>query len=208
MKEGYHSVPDGMLATVVTSLSMTSRPDLRPETATPAWDFERVLNPQPDAYRAIYKNVGEDWLWFSRLAMTDDGLNEIIHSPDVEIYHLRGHNGGEGLLELDFRQPGSCELAFFGLSSPLIGGPVGRWLMNRAIERAWARPIERFWVHTCTFDHPAALDFYRRSGFEPFSRQVEIFQDPRLTGLVNAKAAQHVPLISGATCLDEPLPCA
>ena len=31
--------------------------------------------------------------------------------------------------------------------------------------------------------------------FEPFSRKIEIFQDPRLTGLVDANAAQHVPLI-------------
>lgn len=195
MKDGYHSVPNGTLATVVTSLSMTSYPTLRPEIDTPEWSFERLVNPQPDIYRAIYKTVGADWLWFSRLTMTDDELKEIIHSPDVEIYHLHGNNGGEGLLELDFREPGSCELAFFGLSNSFIGGATGRWLMNRAIERAWARPIERFWVHTCTFDHPAALSFYRRSGFEPFNRQVEIFRDPRLSGLVDAEAAQHVPLI-------------
>jgi GNAT superfamily N-acetyltransferase len=195
MKDGYHPIPDDMLASVVTSLSMASYPILRPEIAIPTWSLEHLVKPQPSVYRAIYKNVGADWLWFSRLAMTDDELNEITHSRDVEIYHLQGYSGGEGLLELDFRETGSCELAFFGLSDSLIGGPAGRWLMNRAIERAWARPIERFWVHTCTFDHSAALDFYRRSGFEPFSRQVEIFRDPRLTGLVDADVAKHVPLI-------------
>jgi hypothetical protein len=46
--------------------------------------------------------------------------------------------------------------------------------MNRAIERAWSRPIRRFWAHTCTLDHPSALGFYKRSGFRPFRRQVEI----------------------------------
>jgi hypothetical protein len=68
--------------------------------------------------------------------------------------------------------------------------------MNRALKRAWARPIRRFWVHTCTLDHPSALGFYKRSGFRPFRRQVEIAEDPRLSGLVRMNAAAHVPLLA------------
>ena len=190
---GYHSVSPGTIATVVTSLSMLARPELRPEAAMPGWNLERLSEPRPEVYLQLYRTVGEDWLWFSRLAMSDKQLCAIIHSPDVEIYRLRDGGGGEGMLELDFREPGACELAFFGLSSSLIGGPAGRWLMNRAIERAWARPIEKFWVHTCTCDHPKAVDFYRRSGFAPFQTQVEVFDDPRLTGLLRADAAPHIP---------------
>ncbi|MCC7273790.1 MAG: GNAT family N-acetyltransferase, partial [Alphaproteobacteria bacterium] len=72
---------------------------------------------------------------------------------------------------------------------------AGRWLMNRAVEIAWARPIARFWVHTCTLDHPGALAFYVRSGFVPFRRQVEIADDPRLLGQAPRSAAAHVPVI-------------
>ena len=58
------------------------------------------------------------------------------------------------------------------------------------------RPIRRFWAHTCTLDHPSALSFYKRSGFRPFRRQVEIAEDPRLSGLAPMDAAAHVPLLA------------
>jgi GNAT superfamily N-acetyltransferase len=196
LANGFHDIPAGAIATVVTSLSMDSLPTLRPDVADPAWRFARVAVPEPEAYRRLYRAVGEDWLWFSRLLLDDAALGAIIGDPQVEVYHLTTDTGGEALLELDFRTPGACELAFLGLSAPLVGGPAGRWLMNRAIERAWSQPIDRFWVHTCSLDHPRALDFYRRSGFVPFARQVEVFADPRLTGVVRRDAAGHVPVFA------------
>ena len=69
--------------------------------------------------------------------------------------------------------------------------------MNEALARAWARPISRFWVHTCSFDHPGALAFYQRSGFRPYQVMVEVHQDPRLTGHLPPEASPQVPLIGG-----------
>lgn len=191
---GFHAVPPGMIATVVTSLEMTARPALRPEVADANWRLDRLAG-DPDPYRALYRAVGSDWLWFSRLQISDAALVETIGDAGVEVYRLSDGAGGVGMLELDFREADTCELVFFGLSATLIGGPAGRWLMNRAIERAWSRPIRRFWVHTCTLDHPAALAFYARSGFAAFKQEIEIAEDPRLTGVVPADAAPHVPLL-------------
>ena len=84
---------------------------------------------------------------------------------------------------------------FFGVTAKLVGSGAGRWLMNRALEIAWSRPVTRVWLHTCTFDHPAALAFYQRSGFRPFRRQVEVVDDPRLDGTVPRDVAKHVPII-------------
>jgi GNAT superfamily N-acetyltransferase len=100
-----------------------------------------------------------------------------------------------GLLELDFTTPPECELSFFGVVPEEIGKGSGGFLMAQAIARAWARPINRFWVHTCTFDHPAALQFYKRSGFTPYKMKVEVHADPRLTGHMPRSAAPHVPII-------------
>ena len=194
LNAGFHDVPPGMIATVVTSLEMTERAALRPEAGHPDWRLER-LAPDPAVYRDLYRTVGSDWLWFSRLEMDDAELAAAIEPPGVEIFRLSGGGDGIAMLELDFRKPGECELAFFGLSRSLIGGPASRWLMNRAIERAWSQPISRFWVHTCTLDHPAAVAFYIRSGFQPFERQVEIAADPRLTGAIPMDAAPHVPIL-------------
>ena len=174
---------------------MTARPEARPEPPADGWTLRRVERPGLEWYRALYRRVGQDWLWFSRMSMPDDALAAILHDPAVEVYAFEAGGVPEGLLELDFREPGQCELAFFGLTAAVQGTGAGRWLMNRALERAWAHPIARLWVHTCTFDHPAALSFYRRSGFVPFRQQIEIADDPRLTGALPRDAAPQVPII-------------
>ena len=66
---------------------------------------------------------------------------------------------------MDFREPGQCEFVSFGVTEKFVGAGAGRWLMNRALEIAWSRPVGRVWLPTCTFDHPAALAFYQRSAF-------------------------------------------
>ena len=196
LPDGYTDVPSGKLATIVTLLEMLAPAPRRPGPPGP-WTLRRVERPGLDWYRGLYDRIGRDWLWVSRLKLSDAELTAILHSPGVEVYALTVEGRDEGLLELDFRTPGACELAFFGVTPALVGRGAGRFLMNRAIEIAWAQPIRRFWVHTCTLDHPAALAFYQRSGFRPFRRQVEVLDDPRLTGLVPLDTAPHIPLIDG-----------
>ncbi len=194
LPDGYSDIPPGKIAAVVTHLEMTERPALRPDPAG-AWTLRRVRSPDLDWFRDLYRRVGEEWLWFSRLQMADAELAAIIRSPMVDVHALVHEGRDEGLLELDFREAGQCELAFFGVTGKLIGGGAGRWLMNRALELAWSRPVSRVWVHTCTLDHPSALAFYQRSGFRPFRRQIEIADDPRLDGTAPRSAAKHVPII-------------
>jgi GNAT superfamily N-acetyltransferase len=194
LPDGYSDVPAGKIAAVVTHLEMTARPARRPDSPG-AWSLRQVEVPDLNWYRDLYRRVGEQWLWFSRLQMSDADLAAAIRSPLVEVYALVQDGRDEGLLELDFREAGQCELAFFGVTSKLIGSGAGSWLMNRALELMWSRPVARVWVHTCTLDHPAALGFYQRSGFRPFRRQVEIADDPRLDGTVPRSAAGHVPII-------------
>jgi GNAT superfamily N-acetyltransferase len=194
LPDGYSDVPAGKVAAVVTHLEMTERPPLRPDPAG-AWTLRRVSSPNLDWFRDLYRRVGEEWLWFSRLQMADAELAAIIRSPMVDVHALMHEGRDEGLLELDFRDAGQCELAFFGVTADLIGGGAGRWLMNRALELVWSRPVSRVWVHTCTLDHPSALAFYQRSGFRAFRQQIEIADDPRLDGTAPRGAAKHVPII-------------
>ena len=193
--EGYTELPAGKLAAIVTSLEMSGRPAPRPDAADAPWQLHHHARIEPAQFRDIYRRVGEDWLWSSRLALGDAALSAIIHDPGVEVRTLRANGIDEGLLELDFRHPGVCELSFFGVTQGLVGTSAGRWLMNRALEIVWARPIRRFWVHTCTHDHPAALAFYVRSGFRPFRRHVHIEDDPRLAGILPRTAAPQLPVL-------------
>lgn len=188
-------VEPGMVATIVTHLEMLDRPRPAPIPAAPL-RLVRWKTPDPDAYRTLFRRVGEPWLWFSRLVMPDATLRAIIHHPDVEVYAVTDPRGAEvGLLELDFRSAPDCELSFFGLAPGLTGKGFGQWLMAQAKSLAWRKGVDRFWVHTCTLDSPAALGFYIKAGFVPYAREVETFADPRLAGILPRDAAPHVPLL-------------
>jgi GNAT superfamily N-acetyltransferase len=197
LSDGYTDVPQGKIAAVVTALEMLSRPTPRPDPPEPPWRLRRVVDPDLDWFRDLYRRVGQDWLWFSRLRLSDDALATVIRDRSIEVYALEYLRHDEGLLELDFRQAEICELSFFGVTPGLFGKGAGRWLMNRAFELAWSRPIRRFWVHTCTLDHPLALRFYLRSGFRAFRRQIEIADDPRTVGILPQTAAPDTPIIDG-----------
>ena len=192
--DGYSDISAGKVAAIVTHLEMTARPVPRSDPPR-AWTLRRVEMPPLDWFRDLYRRIGEEWLWFSRTRLSDTELAAIVQSPLMEVYALAYEGSDQGLLELDFREPGQCEIVSFGVTAKLVGTGAGRWLMNRALELAWLRPISRVWLHTCSFDHPAALAFYQRSGFRPFRRQVEVADDPRLDGTAPRDAARHVPII-------------
>ncbi len=195
LANGYYVLPKGKLANVVTCLEMQAKPPLR-SASMPANGALRQVDPDDlDAYRSVFKRVGEDLMWFSRLIMPDEKLRDILSHPEVESFALYQNERAIGLLELDFRDMPDCELSFFGLAKEAVGSGLGSVLMNEAISRAWSRAITRFWVHTCHFDHPNALGFYRRSGFTPYALMVEVHDDPRLAGKLPREASPHVALI-------------
>jgi GNAT superfamily N-acetyltransferase len=199
LPDGYIDVPAGKIAAIQTFLEMRERPPERPDPSGVTATLRQVEKPGVDWYGALFHKVGDEYLWYFRLAMNDDELHAIINDPNEEVYVVEQNGSEEGLLELDFRTPGECEISYFGLTSKLVGTGVGRWLMNRSLERAWSQPIARFWVHTCSIDHPNALAFYRRSGFIPYERKIEIGDDPRIAGLVPRNAAPQIPLIPRAS---------
>ncbi|HEX6661147.1 MAG TPA: GNAT family N-acetyltransferase [Sphingomicrobium sp.] len=190
----YTPLPDGELAAVVTYLEMREAPT---EPAPPSpLTLKRVDVPQPEHYRELFKLIGSPWLWFSRLVMDDAHLASIIQHPKVELYSVTDEGDREvGMLELDFREPGECELAFIGLVPELAGKGHGRWLLAEAVRLARHEGVKRVHVHTCSLDHPAALSAYRRAGFVPFKRALERFPDPRLSGFLPKDSAPQVPLL-------------
>lgn len=178
---------------VVTHLEMRA-PVLRAARLPDGLRFERI-EPDVDSYRALFRRVGDDWLWFGRLELADAALQAILDDPQVHMFTLLKEGQPEAILELDFREERTCELAYFGLTPALIGTGAGAYLMDRAVDHAFRAEIDRFHVHTCNIDSPQALPFYLRSGFEATRQEVEIADDPRLRGLLPETCAPHVPLI-------------
>ncbi len=190
----YTPLPDGELAAVVTYLEMHEPPA---EAVPPSpLSLQRLEQPQPERYRQLFRLVGSPWLWFSRLIMDDPSLIAIIQHSDVHLFAVADESGADvGMLELDFREPGQCELAFIGLVPELSGKGHGKWLLAEAVRRAWRPGVTRVHVHTCSLDHPAALAAYRRAGFIPWKRALERFPDPRLSGFLPKDSAPQVPVL-------------
>jgi GNAT superfamily N-acetyltransferase len=193
---GYTDLPSGTIAAVVTYLEMRQPPPMAAAEQS-GWSLVPLAGDEA-RYRALFRRVGEPWLWFSRLIMSDDMLRAIVGHPLVQAFALHVDGKDIGLLELDFRERSQCELSFFGLVPEAVGAGWGKVLMAEALHRAWAEPISRLWVHTCSLDHPRALEFYIRSGFRPYKRAVEIAEDPRLKGYLPLSAAPHIPPLARA----------
>lgn len=192
-------IPSGKLAAIVTHLEMTEFPPTDTAALT-RQDLTLHTLSDIDAadYKALYYAVGAEWLWFSRLRASDAEVAAILANPAVEHFGLGANHRDEstiGLLELDWREPGSVEVAFLGVVAPMLGTGAGRFLMAHAIERVRHAGVNRVWLHTCSFDHPNALTFYRRAGFRAYKREIELTNDPRQDGTLPCHVAPHVPIV-------------
>lgn len=155
-------------------LEMFARPQVSLEPPRTGLSVDHVVRPDYESYRAIYDAVGEDYNWRSRRKMTRDDLLAIIHHPLDEVHILHVDGNPAGFAELDRRhqaENGDIELVQFGLVSKYFGQGLGKWFLNSVVDRVWNYNPKRFWVHTCTLDHKAALPNYLKAGFSEYKQE-------------------------------------
>lgn len=124
-----------------------------------------VETPSVPYYRFLYNEIGRDYRWLSRRKMTDLELEVVIQHPDNRMYVLHVDGSPAGYAELDCRNSDDVELVQFGLMGEYHGQGLGTWFLNWIIDKVWSEQPRRFWLHTCTLDHPAALGMYQKAGF-------------------------------------------
>jgi GNAT superfamily N-acetyltransferase len=169
-----------MLTVVITYLETKARPIALP-VPRPAQKLAvlRAENASVAFYRYLYNTIGKPWLWHERRRLGDEALLGIIRDPKVDIYVLYVDGEPAGFAELDRRQEPEIELAYFGLMPHFIGRGLGPFFLRTTIETAWRHNPQRFWVHTCNFDHPKAIAHYQRAGFVPYRQETLSIDDPR-----------------------------
>ena len=107
---------------------------------------------------SLYRRIGERWLWFSRAVMADEttacaacrrrqprstpssATDEAIGFAELEPRHSRRSRDRH----VRRRARGDRHRR----------GPLSH---GGALDRAWTPDLRRVWLHTCTFDHPAAI---------------------------------------------------
>jgi GNAT superfamily N-acetyltransferase len=130
-------------------------------------------NPTVAWYRSLYDAVGRDYDWTSRKKLPDAALAALLQDPRLEVHVLTVDGGPAGFAELDRRIEDEIELVQFGLMPEFIGQGLGRYFLQWTIDQAWSYSPRRFWLHTCTKDHPAALPNYLKAGFAIYKEEVK-----------------------------------
>lgn len=186
----------GKIANVVTYLEMTEKPHwTNTHISHPGLNLRQNREFKLSQYRKLFREVGEKWLWSSRLGFDDAKLANSIHAQNVELFEVMYEGSVAGIVELCRHTAKDIEISFFGLKPEFTGQGIGRDLMHLTMNHAWTVEAQKLWLHTCTFDHPAALKFYMGCGFQPTGFAVEIMNDPRLLGILPETAGAHIPLL-------------
>ena len=123
---------------------------------------------QPRFNRFLYEYVGADWRWTDRLVWSPEKWHEYATSEDLRTFVAYEGGSVAGYYELRCQEGGNVEIGIFGLTPEFVGRRWGGPLLDSAIENAFAWGARRVWVHTCTDDHPNALNNYLKSGFRIF----------------------------------------
>jgi GNAT superfamily N-acetyltransferase len=93
----------------------------------------------------------------------------------LAIYVLRGRDHKPiGFCEFDRQGFPEIELKNFGVIPAVQGRGLGSWLLSVALQAQWQSGASRIWLHTDTWDHPAAVMVYERAGFRVFDIRDEL----------------------------------
>ncbi|WP_370675272.1 GNAT family N-acetyltransferase [Pleomorphomonas sp. PLEO] len=196
LPDGYHPLAPGKLANLVTFLEMQERPEKPRRPAPSGYVLEPIDRWDTSAFLDLYREIGWEWLWSSRLLMSREKLEAKLAAPHMRSWCPVKDGRRMGIVEMDLSEPHETEISFFGLVPDAVGSGLGGWMMDEAIDLAFGRPgMKRLWLHTCHFDSPQALPFYMHMGFAPYARAVEVHDDVRLLGRLDESAGPHVPMI-------------
>ena len=75
-----------------------------------------------------------------------------------------------GYFELIFYKT-DCEIAYFGVLEEFIGKGYGGFLLSKALTIGFQK-ASRIWVHTCSLDHPNAIENYKSRGMKIFKTEI------------------------------------
>ena len=121
-------------------------------------------------YLALYRAVGESLRWDQRLRMPEAEVAALLEGGSLHVYVLRqSHGDALGFCEFDRGAFPQIELKNFGLIPEAQGRGLGSWLLSVALCEEWQATPARIWLHTDTWDHPAAIRVYERAGFKVYA---------------------------------------
>ncbi|MER5639626.1 GNAT family N-acetyltransferase [Kitasatospora sp. NPDC002227] len=166
------------METTVTYLEMTDPGELRPAAAVPGLGLRRIDRESP-LVRSTQAGVGAAYGWRSATCTDEQWLAKLDQHPLRQYWLITSEATPAGVAYLEPQPGGDVEITAFGLLPAHLGKGLGSYALTLAIQQAWAtEPVEadrvsRVWLHTCSDDHPHALENYRRRGLRVYRVETE-----------------------------------
>jgi GNAT superfamily N-acetyltransferase len=133
------------------------------ECTVPQWQFNQFL----------YRMVGEAWHWHEKQSWGEHQWRHHAESPNLRTFAAYYEGSPAGYYELSTTGPRKeVEILYFGLLPAFLSRGFGGVLLTHALGEAWNMNPARVWVHTCSLDHPAALQNYLARGFTLYKTEV------------------------------------
>jgi GNAT superfamily N-acetyltransferase len=152
----------------ITYLEMTTRPTTDVPDLPETTQLVPAINPPAWYFMSLYDAVGRDYEWQDKHFEDPTEVAAFVGDPKVSLFTLMQDGWPQGFFQLDWRTPGTCDLAYFGMVPQALGKGLGGIMLHTAIAKGWAGDgVTRMTVNTCSLDHPRALDLYKKRGFAP-----------------------------------------
>ena len=123
-----------------------------------------------DLNKFFYKQIGKKHQWVDRLIWQDRNWMDYVANNNLKTYILRKGDDLVGYFELIFNK-NDCEIAYFGILEEYIGKGYGGFLLSQALIIGF-KNANRIWVHTCSLDHPNAIENYKSRGMKIFKTEI------------------------------------
>ncbi|WP_024351472.1 GNAT family N-acetyltransferase [Aurantimonas coralicida] len=193
-----------LLTTTVTSLELRQPPErvASPPASDTELSFREIRDIALDAYRTLYRSVGDPHHWTSRI-LPDDRLDREIHDEATRIFVLLADDIVAGWFELEMRRSlKSARIVHLGIMPAFRGRGLADHLVSKAIVTGFSEGAERLTIETNTLDHPAALPLYRKHGFTPYATRM--VQTPAIESVEALAREHHTPAPTSMVAGDAP----
>ena len=156
-----------MSETIINYLEQRSASSLRAKDDAKGLEVHECGIKQYQLNRFLYQFVGEPWKWTDRLCWTDEQWMDYAENDNLRTWMACLNGTPAGYFELQRQDEGNVEIVLFGLAARFIGMGLGGFFLSHALRSAWDWDgTRRVWLHTCTHDHPHALQNYTARGME------------------------------------------
>lgn len=159
-------------------LEMEAMPSFEIDTAASSLELAEISPPfSARQYLEMYRAVGDAWNWLDRLTLAPEELEFTLNQKGTRIFSFLREKKFVGYGELVPRND-IVELQYFGLIPEATGSGLGRFFLGECMKIAWGMHPKKVQVNTCSLDHPAALGFYRKAGFNLVETRTELRKVP------------------------------